>query len=217
MVSFPKSGRTWLRVMLDQCGCDLVWSHAGSDHAFAKPPAKLNTFRALTYRRLLFLHRDPRDTVVSGYHQARQRRGGYRGTLSEFIRDPRHGLEKVLHFNAMWLKLASRRRGTMVTTYEALKADTEAELARITAFFGCDVPRERIGEVVATSSFDRMQALERTGGYAERYGKVLTPADPSRTESFKVRRGKVGGYRDELSAEDVAWCDARMAAFAGSP
>ena len=30
-------------------------------------------------------------------------------------------------------------------------------------------------------------------------------ADP---EAFKVRRGKIGGFRDHLSADDVAWIDA---------
>ena len=33
-------------------------------------------------------------------------------------------------------------------------------------------------------------------------------ADP---EAFKVRRGKVGGFRDYLSDDDVAWIDACVA------
>lgn len=213
VVSFPKSGRTWLRVMLDDLGCDVAWTHAGASHGEGRQMQKLHTWPALKYRRIVFLHRDPRDTVVSGYHQSRLRRDGYDGTLSDFIRDPRHGLEKILHFNALWLKLAETRGGMMVSSYEALQADTEAELARIAAFLGAEVTAEQIAAVVAASRFEKMQARERAGAYAERYGKALTPADPSRPESFKVRRGKVGGYRDELSAEDIAWCDARVAAF----
>ena len=49
MVSFPKSGRTWVRVMLDSVNCKLRYTHDGSDLP------------------LLFLHRDPRDTAVSGF------------------------------------------------------------------------------------------------------------------------------------------------------
>lgn len=36
----------------------------------------------------------------------------------------------------------------------------------------------------------------------------LRPADPHNPESFKVRRGKVGGYVDYLSSEDIAYVDA---------
>ncbi len=213
LISFPKAGRTWLRVMLDDLGIEVAYSHAGSQHASGRPLEKLTTAEARQYDRIVFLHRDARDTAVSGFYQKTLRRDGYDGTLSDFIRDPRHGLEKILHFNALWLKLAETRGGMMVSSYEALQADTEAELARIAAFLGAEVTAEQIAAVVAASRFEKMQARERAGAYAERYGKALTPADPSRPESFKVRRGKVGGYRDELSAEDIAWCDARVAAF----
>jgi hypothetical protein len=33
------------------------------------------------------------------------------------------------------------------------------------------------------------------------------PGDP---ESFKTRRGKIGGYVDYLSAEDIAWLNRRI-------
>ncbi len=36
---------------------------------------------------------------------------------------------------------------------------------------------------------------------------VMTPGNRFDPESFKTRRGKVGGYREYLSQEDVAFID----------
>lgn len=213
VISFPKSGRTWLRVMLDQYGLALEWTHAGAGHGNGRPISKLDTSEARKYRRILFLHRDARDTVVSGYYQKAFRRDGYAGTMSDFIRDPLHGIDKVLRYNDMWIALARTRPDMMVESYEALQADTEGTLARIVGFFGQPVVADRIHRIVEDNRFERMQAREREGDYAKSYGKILTPSDPSQPDSFKVRKGKIGGYREELSPEDIAFCDAAVAAF----
>jgi len=44
-----------------------------------------------------------------------------------------------------------------------------------------------------------MQKLEAAGAFDS---KILHPGDVRDPESFKVRRGKVGGYREYLSVED---------------
>ena len=46
------------------------------------------------------------------------------------------------------------------------------------------------------------QRLETAGVFDS---KILRSADVRNPESFKVRRGKVGGYRDYLSPEDQAF------------
>jgi len=107
----------------------------------------------------------------------------------------------------MWLELASKRPQMMVASYEGLRADTETLLADIIAFFGAEVDQARIHQVVADSTFERMQEKEKAGEYASVYGKILSPADPEQPDSFKVRKGVVGGYVDELSADDIAYCD----------
>ena len=217
VISFPKSGRTWLRVMLDQLGLPLEWTHAGAGHGNGRPISKLDTSSARKYRRILFLHRDPRDTAVSGYYQKLYRRDGYSGTVSEFLRDPCHGLEKIILYNRMWLELASRREDMMVVSYEGLRADTPGLLAEIVAFFGADVSSDRIHQVVAESTFERMQEKERAGDYASSYGKILSPADPDQPDSYKVRKGVVGGYVQELSEADVAYCNQTVERLNGLP
>ena len=51
-----------------------------------------------------------------------------------------------------------------------------------------------------------MRAREASGAY-EKYKGALTPRDVRNPNSYKVRRGKVGGFVDYLSPEDIAYCD----------
>ncbi len=54
-------------------------------------------------------------------------------------------------------------------------------------------------EALEFSRFENMQKLEAAGAFDS---NILHPGDVRDPESFKVRRGKVGGYREYLSAED---------------
>ena len=70
VVSFPKSGRTWLRVMLDDIALKARFSHDGSDHVFRRSFSELDADKSrYAQDSVLLLVRDPRDTVVSGYFQ----------------------------------------------------------------------------------------------------------------------------------------------------
>ena len=53
-----------------------------------------------------------------------------------------------------------------------------------------------------------MKAAEAAG---ESGDSRLRPGDPARPNSFKVRRGRVGGYRDDLGPESIAYVDAAVA------
>jgi hypothetical protein len=53
-----------------------------------------------------------------------------------------------------------------------------------------------------------MQKLEAARAFDS---NILHPGDVRDPESFKVRRGKVGGYREYLSAEDQRFAGAAMA------
>jgi hypothetical protein len=57
-----------------------------------------------------------------------------------------------------------------------------------------------------------MQKLEAAGAFDS---KILHPGDVRDPESFKVRRGKVGGYREYLSAEDQAFSASALAKLDG--
>jgi hypothetical protein len=66
---------------------------------------------------------------------------------------------------------------------------------------------EDIAGAVEWGSFDNLRKLE-SSGFFKRGGMTLrNPDDPN---SFKVRRGKVGGYRDYFSDEQIAELETLM-------
>lgn len=211
-VSFPKSGRTWLRVMLDELLISLRYTHAGSDHKFAHPLEQLpNPAEWIGDKPVIFLHRDPRDVVVSGFFQAAKRRRSYEGNMSAFLRDPRYGLCKIVAFNDLWLAAVRDRNDVCVVSYEALHASVQDELHRIASFFGQMRDAASFTRAAEAGRFETMQEKEMSGAYRERYGSALRPKNPRDPETFKVRRGTIGGFVDYFSAEDIAYCDEVMA------
>src|SRR5258705_13162287 len=111
IVSFPKSGRTWLRVMLDDVGAKAGFTHDGSDHQLRQPLAALEADKS-RYKgaSVLLLVRDPRDTAVSGYFQVTRRLKISDATVSDVLRDERHGIKKICHFNLLWFAAARRMK-----------------------------------------------------------------------------------------------------------
>lgn len=198
--------------MLDELGINLRYDHAGSAHLQALPIEQMPEPSALVgMQKIVFLHRDPRDVVVSGYFQATKRVGVFRSSMSEFLRNPRHGLRKVLIFNQRWLRATEGRDDVCIVTYEAMHADVEAELHRVVAFFGKPVDPAAHRKALKAGRFETMQQNEASGVYQQRYGAILAPGQAGDPDSFKVRRGKVSGYVDYLSPEDLAYCDEVMA------
>ncbi|MFM9847220.1 MAG: sulfotransferase domain-containing protein [Hyphomicrobiaceae bacterium] len=198
--------------MLDELDVAIAYDHAGSNHSKALGRDELDTSAASKYERIVFLHRDARDTVVSGYHQATKRlTPPYTGSMSAFIRDPRHGIEKILLFNTMWLKVAQDRRRMLVVQYENLHSSPLSTVSKILAFLGKERSPAAIEAAVRNNAFAAMQAKERAGAFPDKYkdhfGANLS-ADPN---GLKVRRGKVGGFVDELSLDDAKYCNELMA------
>jgi hypothetical protein len=68
LVSFPKSGRTWLRFMIEQYGCDrpISYSH-GFGHPYLMVPDEITTpnvsriERWVVINKWILMFRDPRD------------------------------------------------------------------------------------------------------------------------------------------------------------
>lgn len=206
IVSYPKAGRTWLRVMLDELGLPVECTHDGS--GTARPFERLALCRNPVYREkpVLFMLRDPRDTVVSYYFQRTLRSDRFDGAMSDFVRDPAYGIEKIMRFNLAWLQLGRDLPAFLPVTYETLKSDPVDVMKSVVDFIGTSRPESEIERVCSNNTFEKMKAREGSGEYNERYRKMLRPAS-EHPESYKVRRGKIGGYADYLTEEDIAYCD----------
>ena len=99
-----------------------------------------------------------------------------------------------------WLNEFSSRKDFTIVRYEALRASPAEHFRDLLAVVGDTTPDMSVfQEALEFSRFENMQKLEAAGVFDS---KILHPGDVRDPESFKVRRGKVGGYREYLSAED---------------
>jgi hypothetical protein len=83
-------------------------------------------------------------------------------------------------------------------------------MKRILAFCGTPGSDEQIADSVDYAAYENMKRLETGGAYAG-HGQRLVPGIRGNPDSFKVRRAKVGGYRDYFDDEQAAAIDALMA------
>jgi hypothetical protein len=82
-------------------------------------------------------------------------------------------------------------------------ANPQAVLKSVLDFMSvCGVSQQMLRDAIEFGRFDNMKKLEATGHFKR---QVLTPGNAKDGESFKVRRGKVGGYADYLSPDDCQY------------
>jgi len=243
VVSFPKSGRTWLRVMMAVAeagargeakervvqewlgseapglnGAPVLFTH-GLSVPSKEPAAAMSLFLAyIGDRRRIFLVRDPRDTIVSFYFQLTSRARGRAlpepTSLESFLRLPDYGIERILVFNrACSDSLRDDPGPAMLVAYEDLHRDALGSLRSVLDFLdAAPVSDEVLRSAVEYGRFENMQRLEREATFDE-FNKRLVVRNPGDPESFKTRKGEVGGYRDYLSADEIAYLEERIAAL----
>lgn len=229
VVSFPKTGRTWVRMLLGRALC---WSHGLPEELIFSPieltraagvlttvfthdkaiPVEETNFEPFSSdksryvgKRIIFLVRDPRDAVVSLYFHLTRRTVRFHGTLSEFIRSNEFGMPAIMRYYEIWDKNRHVPERFEIIRYEDLVRDSAAELRRMLEVIGAEGIEEKvIARVVESCSFESLKQAEREGKIDH---PKMRPGDPNDPESFKVRRGKVGGYRDYLSQEDLDYVE----------
>jgi hypothetical protein len=145
----------------------------------------------------VLLVRGPKDVLVSRWMHLRYKRGIYDGSLSQFVADTADDLVDYLNG---W---ATSAEDVHLVSYEGMHRDGAAALRDVAAFLGLPVDAAAADRAVAAAAFDRMQRIERESGLAGRH----PPDDP---RGMRVRRGLVGGYREELSPEDETLVDTAL-------
>ena len=239
ILSIPKSGRTWLRAFLCAYFCRrfgleftlrpsqysvpgfprIVFSHDLFEHRtkgdrWDRIRGKyLVPRRELNRAKIILLARDPRDCFVSLYLQLTRRDPNApvklkQKTVSEMLRDERFGMRAIVEAMNNWLNEFSQRDNFTLVRYETLRASPAEHFRELLAVLGDPTPDENIfQEALEFSSFENMQKLEAARAFDS---NILHPGDVRDPESFKVRRGKVGGYREYLSAGDQQFSAAAM-------
>lgn len=209
VISYPKSGRTWLRVMLDKLNINLKYIHDDSswnDNSLSYYELDNNKSK-YSNNRIIFLVRDPRDIIVSSYFQITKRDEKYDRTLPEFIRDERYGIKRVLKFYQIWGKNRKIPKDFLLIKYENMHKNILKELKRVITFLQINKPEEDLKKVTEFAKFNNMKKLEKQGFFEKEYGSILVTKNKSDNESFKLRKGKVGGFINYLNKEDIKFCN----------
>ncbi|CAN5202586.1 sulfotransferase domain-containing protein [soil metagenome] len=167
--------------------------------------------------KVVLLVRDPRDTAVSQYFQWKHRMkprkkliNGYpTGDISvhDFITGEAAGIPKIIRFMNAWAADLERFSHLIVVRYEDLRVQTKPELARILAFLGQSPSDAALDDCVAYASVENMRQIERENSERGGANTRLKPGDASDPSSFKVRRAKVGGWRDYVTADEAEAID----------
>ncbi|MFG2891223.1 sulfotransferase domain-containing protein [Streptomyces sp. NPDC048248] len=227
ILSFPKCGRTWLRLLLaraistahgipmEVCR-DLDLTHFSAtdstvprivfwhdDRVALRAPEQLSADKDFYRdRKVVLLLRDIRDVAVSHYFQRTRREDDYSGTLGDFLTEGVGSVRTCLEFWNIWHAQQHVPAAFLLSSYERLTADTSGELARILRFCGLTqaVDPSAVEEAVAFARFGAMRAMERDDVFRS---EKLRASDPGDAESYKTRRGVVGGFRDYLSDEQA--------------
>jgi hypothetical protein len=237
IISFPKSGRTFVRAMLSRLfqrrfGVDerrllefpmlqkappnvprLLFTHAGDAMRTAEEiemdPAEY------AHCRVVLLARHPGDVAVSRYHHLKHRsRDRARQRLADqpletFVWNEQGGIPAIVRFMNQWAKLARERKDVGIVRYEDFLSDPRTTLSDLAEKIGLEVDVADIEDAAEFGALGNLKQREREGYFRSSRLQAAKKGDDA---SYKVRSGSSGGYRKRLEPENVAKVDAFVAA-----
>lgn len=224
LVSYPKSGNTWLRFLIANAIKvkynidrevnffsihDIIPDvHIASEILPQGPFGKQDLPRIIKshapfnpfYHRVILLVRNPADVVLSYYYYLKSYGDISEDlTLFDFIKNHEKGVQSWVDHTASWLQPQRIGQILKVFSYEDLKQDTAGQLSKIMSLMGIHLSEEQLNKAVILSSKDAMSASEQQHISNHLIKHQKTPF---------VRRGKTRGGKG-LSAADIALIERR--------
>ncbi|MGD2056198.1 MAG: sulfotransferase domain-containing protein [Gammaproteobacteria bacterium] len=254
VISFPKSGRTWLQLMLGEyitryyrlnvrnvIAIKQYTKHiegiprirfAHDDRPQWKQPGEIKTGKsAYRHQKILLLVRDPRDILVSLFFEKTRRvparrsdRPEFKGSIDEFVYHKTGGIDSIITFYNSWAANREVPEDFRIVKYEDLRHATRATLIEILTFIGLpEIDEGIVDQVLELGKIEKMRKREATSargahtlrrtdlGAGDAFEtRAFQPANPDDPESFKVRKGKVGGYADYLGEKEIEFLNSRI-------
>jgi hypothetical protein len=232
-VSYGKCGRTWLNAMLSKYFQrryalpehllfdfdnlhrlnpsipTVMITHDNYIRDFVRSGPRKTAFYA---KPTSLLVRHPADIAASLFFHWQHRMRPEKKLLNRF---PPHGTEisiydfvmfptvlpVILRYLNEWAREAPRVENLLLTRYEDLRADPHHELGRVLGWMGEPADGAEIAAAVDFASFDNLRKLEAAAAFTG--DRRLRPGKAGNPDSYKVRRAKVGGYRDYFTDDQV--------------
>lgn len=243
LMSWGKSGRTWLRVMLSRAyqlqgglPSDELLDFDNFRDRDASLPAVFfthnNYLRNYTGnwdskahfqgRKIVLLVRDPRDVAVSQFFQWKFRMRPNKKFINDypahgaeidvwdFVQDRDAGVPRIVEYFNGWARAIPELSTVLVIRYEDMRSDPAATLQQIFDFTGSPITDQQVAEAVEFAAYDNMKKMEQERHF-KASGARVKPGDKDNPQSFKVRKAKVGGYRDYFTDEQCEELEALVA------
>jgi hypothetical protein len=228
VVSFPKTGRTWLRTLIgkalieskyppeeiaemdryaqrviDLSDGKIAVTHGNERHLMDEGPAEDFRINVDLYRgkKVVLVVRDIRDTLVSYYKHQTETEGVYKGSIKDFIRDKNFGAQKFVAYYTQWFRLQQAHVPAEfhLISYEAMKDDSAAVARDLLPVLGIEGDIPQIAQKAADfSTFSNMKKMEDSGFFISSSMRK----NKKGKGGSKMRQGKVGGFADALDADD---------------
>ena len=221
IVSYPKSGTTWMQMILYQLTTDgnMDFPHIGAliphyeedlvarDFPFdgLRPPRVFKThlvYQAIpkSKARYIYLMRNGQDVAVSYYHHYRDLRG-FKAPFSQFFRVFLQG--KVAY--GSWFKHVAgwrahgKKLNVLYVKYEDLSKDFKGTVTQIAEFCGITVPEEAWPRIEERCSFAFMKSHEKQFDLSQ-----WLHVRCELTANRHLREGKTGGGAEKLDPQQLA-------------
>ncbi|MDJ0715936.1 MAG: sulfotransferase domain-containing protein [Prochloraceae cyanobacterium] len=185
LVSFPKSGNTWLRFLIanaikvhyniqrqvnfftiQDIIPDVNFSqNITSPGIFGRSdlPRIIKSHSAYNpyYNRVILIVRDPRDVLISFYYYTKERNLiPDSWTISEFIRERKYGAQAWLEHTRSWYLTFKNGQTIKIFKYEDFLQEPEATLSSLMNLLGIIMTRKSLEEAIELSSIENMKQSE---------------------------------------------------------
>lgn len=216
LVSYPKSGNTWMRFLvgnyLTDCNVnffnvdlvipDIHFNPQQCAEVKLKPRfIKSHKSYIAAYPKVVYIFRDGRDVAVSYYYYLQKKRRitsdlSFSNFLQEFAKSGAGGFGNWSEHVKSWTRKASDN--VILIKYEDMLLDAARELRKVIEFAKVEVDQNRIVNAVRASAFEEMEKLE-----VKQHDSYFFTRYEARNEDVRfLRKGQAENWRLHFSKED---------------
>jgi hypothetical protein len=216
LVSFPRSGNTWIRFILcnylnllemnekevDFHVLDRTMPELGKNNLLKEWPYSsipriikshqpYRSFMFFRPKQTIYIIRDPRDVVISYYYYVKSRKMNvFSGDLKMFIRHPKFGLEATILHYVSW-----KNHISYLLRYEELKNNQQHFLKEVFTMIGAEFDENVMVKAIELSSFENIKEAQNKTGIS---GKKRFEDD------FQfARKGVSSQWLDHFNQQDI--------------
>ncbi|WP_209125695.1 sulfotransferase domain-containing protein [Alkalihalobacillus sp. BA299] len=219
LVSFPKSGNTWLRFLIgtlyfnkkvDWLNIESlipdVYVNSEKDLLSIPSPRIIKSHELYDprYQKVIYIVRDVRDVVISYYYFQLKHVKGFNLSFDNFFNDFLKYSPWWENHVLGWINNQDKiRKGFLLLKYEDLINDINSEVLKIIRFLNISRTKEEINQAIKWTSFSNMKSLEKQQQYMNNQLKNTNHNIPF------VRQGKINIWKtflNEEQKENILFC-----------